>query len=168
MSKPPTRYALSFTTLEESLAALARLPRVLKEAHQRWARVRFVIEEAPDKRSISQNALQWRWCADAARQGDQSAEDYQAFCKLHFGMAIMCRDDERYAEACRAVLGELTYEQKLALMRHPFDWPVTRAMTKKQKTEYLDRVHQHFTGLGFQLTDPAVHGIDENDYRRAA
>lgn len=168
MSKQPTRYAVTAGTIEEALGALARIPGLLTQAFARWRRVRIVIEEAQDARSLSQNALQWKWCQEASRQGDQTAEEYQAWCKLHIGMAILCRDSDDYAEACQRVLGGLTYEQKLALMTHPFDWPVTRAMTKRQKTEYLDRVWQHFTSLGFRLTDPALKGINANDYKEAA
>ena len=153
----PKRYAVTAGTVEEGLAALARVPGMLHQAFSRWGRVRLVIEEDQDPRSIPQNALQWKWCQEAAQQGDQTAEEYQAYAKLHFGMSILCRDSEDYADACRQVLGGLTYEQKLALMRHPFDWPVTRAMTKRQLSEYLDRMYQHFTGLGFRLSDPELH-----------
>ena len=168
MSKGPKRYAVTASTIEEALGALARIPKLLSEAFVRWQRVRIVIEEAQDARSIAQNRLQWQWCQEASRQGDQTAEEYQAWCKLHIGMAILCRDSADYAEACQKVLGDLTYEQKLALMGHPFDWPVTRAMTKKQKTEYLDRVWQHFTGLGFRLTDPGLKGLAPAEYKEAA
>lgn len=168
MKRLPKRYVVSFSTIEESLAALARLPRILTEAHQRWSKVRFVVEEQPDQRSIPQNALQWRWCADAAKQGDQSAEDYQAFCKLHFGIPILRRDSEQYREAYDRIIKPLPYEQKLELMKAPFEWPVTRAMTKKQLTEHLDQVWQHFTSLGFQLTDPGLQGIGADHYREAA
>ena len=130
--------------------------------------VEIAIRRPKQKRTLNQNALQWKWCQEASEQGDQTASEYQAWCKLHIGMDILCRDDEDYAQACRNVLGELTYEQKLALMRHPFDWPVTRAMTKKQLAEYLDRVWQHFTGQGMRLTDPGLKGINANDYREVA
>lgn len=166
--KQPKRYAVTAGTIEEALGALARIPGLLTQAFARWRRVRIVIEEAQDARSIAQNRLQWQWCQEASRQGDQTPEEYQAWCKLHIGMAILCRDSSDYAEACQKVLGDLTYEQKLALMRHPFDWPVTRAMTKKQKTEYLDRAWQHFTSLGMRLTDPGLQGIGPDSYREAA
>lgn len=161
----PKRYVLNFATLEEGLAALSRLPGVMREAHQRWKRVRFVVEEAPDHRSIPQNSLQWRWCSDASKQGDQSAEDYQAYCKLHFGIPILRRDSAEYREAYDRIIKPLPYEQKLELQKAPFEWPVTRAMTKKQLTEYLDRVWQHFTGQGFRLTDPGLKGIGVDSYR---
>ena len=168
MGKQPKRYAVTASTIEEALGALARMPGMLTQAFSRWKRVRLVVEEAEDERTLNQNALQWKWCQEASRQGDQSASEYQAWCKLHIGMEILCRDSKEYADACRAVLGDLTYEQKLALMRHPFDWPVTRAMTKKQLAEYLDRVWQHFTALGMRLTDPGLKGINPSEYKEVA
>jgi hypothetical protein len=157
----PKRYAIVSGSFPESLTAIARLPGMLKEAHERWKRVRFVVEEAEDSRSIAQNKLQRKWCKEAAAQGDMTAEEYRGYCKLHFGMAILCRDSDQYLAACQKVLGGLTYEQKLALMMQPHDYPVTRGMTKRQKTEYLNECYQHFTGLGFRLTEPSLQGYEE-------
>lgn len=39
-------------------------------------------------------------------------------------------------------------------MMEPMDFPVTRLMTKAQKTAYLDSVHRHFSEKGIVLTDP--------------
>lgn len=153
------------SSVQEALAAVAKLPRVLTTAIQQWGQVEIVIQKHEPRRSLDQNALQWKWCQEASQQGDQTADEYQAWCKLHIGMVILCRDSKKYADACRQVLGDLTYEQKLALMRHPFDWPVTRAMNKKQKAEYLDRVWQHFTGLGMRLTDPNLRGFCPDEYK---
>lgn len=157
----PKRYAVTAGTIEEALAAIARLPGMLSQAFARWRRVRIVIEEAQDKRSIPQNALQWRWCTDAANQGDQSAADYQAFCKLHFGIPILRRDSAEYCDAYDRIIKPLPYEKKLEMMKAPLEWPVSRAMTKKQLTEYLDAVYQHFTGLGFRLTEPGLQGYEQ-------
>ncbi len=166
--REPKRYVATASTIEEALAAVAKFPGMLNQAFRRWKRVRMVIEEEPERRSLDQNALQWRWCSDAAQQGDMSAEDYQAFCKLHFGIPILRRDSERYCEAYDRILKPLLYEQKLELMKAPFEWPVTRGMTKKQLTEYLNRVYEHFTSLGFRLTDPGLQGIGPDQYREAA
>jgi hypothetical protein len=48
----------------------------------------------------------------------------------------------------------LPYTQKLALMMEPLDFPITRLMTTKQATAYLDGVHRHFSEKGIVLTDP--------------
>ena len=40
------------------------------------------------------------------------------------------------------------------MMQEPLDFPITRLMTVKQQTEYLDGVHRHFSDKGIILTDP--------------
>jgi len=112
------------------------------------------IGEFKDSRSKAQNRLQHQWWKDAESQGDQKAWEYRAYCKLHFGIPILRRDSREYRDAYDQVLRPLSYEHKLILMREPMDYPVTRAMTVKQHTEFLDMVKEHLNGLGFRLTDP--------------
>lgn len=162
----PKRYVMTASTLEEALASLGKLPGVLNQAFKRWRRIRFIVEEYQEKRSPDQNRLQRLWCKEAAAQGDTDAEYWRGYCKFHFGLKILCRDSDEYRAACKRVLGQLNYEQQIELMMEPHDYPVTRAMTKKQKTEYLDMCWQFFTGKGYRLTDPATRGME--DWRQAA
>lgn len=125
---------------------------------QRWLDSRrypytlSVVEGSP--RSTEQNKLQRKWLLEAEEQGDMTAEEYRAYCKLHFGVPIMRRDSEDFKEKYDRILKPHSYEDKLTMMMVPLDFPVTRAMTTKQKTEYLDAMYNHFRGLGFQLTEP--------------
>lgn len=167
MSKPKP-YISRAGTLQEALAAVARLPAIITEAISQWGAVEIVVRKREARRSLDQNRLQRLWCKEAGEQGDCDAEWYRGYCKYHFGLAILCRDSEEYREACKRVLGSLSYEQRIELMMEPHDYPVTRGMTKSQKTEYLDRIYQHFTGLGFRLTDPGLKGLDASQYREAA
>lgn len=105
-------------------------------------------------RSTEQNRLQRLWMREAEEQGDMTAEEYRGFCKLHFGVPIMRQQSEVFAEKYDRIIKPLSYEQKLELMMVPLDFPVTRLMTSKMKRRYLDRVYEHFTGLGFRMTDP--------------
>lgn len=105
-------------------------------------------------RSIEQNRLQRLWMNEAEEQGDMTAEEYRGRCKLEFGIPLMCEQSALFAEQWKRLFGHLTYEQKLALMAEPIDFPVTRLMTSRVKRRYLDKVHAHFTGLGFRMTDP--------------
>lgn len=169
MGKPADKPFVSrASTIAEALAAIGRLPSVLTQAIQQWGQVEIVVQKHEPKRSLDQNRLQRLWCKEAAQQGDCDAEWYRGYCKYHFGIAILCRDSDAYRDACKRVLGSLGYEQRIELMMEPHDYPVTRGMTKAQKTEYLDRCWQHFTSLGFRLTDPALKGINPNDYREVA
>lgn len=112
------------------------------------------ITEQGDERSAQQNRLQQLWHAEAAQQlRDETAEEKRAYCKLHFGVPIL-RSDEAFRAHYDRVIKPMDYQTKLALMMEPFDFPVTRLMTVKQKTEFLDRIYQHYTGLGVQLSHP--------------
>ena len=57
---------------------------------------------------------------------------------------------------CGAVVRPLPYEQKLALMMEPLDFPILRLMTTKQATAYLDAIHRHFSQKAIALTDPGA------------
>jgi hypothetical protein len=59
----------------------------------------------------------------------------------------------------RRLFSRFTYEEKLSLMMLPIDYPVTRLMLVKTKKKYLDKVYEHFTGVGFTLTDPKRFGV---------
>jgi hypothetical protein len=111
--------------------------------------------EAGRKRSTDQNRLQRQWMNDLASQlPDYDAEGWRAYCKLHFGIAIRKAADEEYADTYDKRIRPLPYELKLSLMRTPMDLPVTRDMSSKQMTQYLDQIHKHFTEQGVVLTDP--------------
>jgi hypothetical protein len=107
------------------------------------------------QRTLDQNRLQMMWHKEAAQQlGDETAEQKRAYCKLHFGVSILHAENEHFRAEYDRVMGPLPYETKLALMAVPFDFPVTRLMTKQQKSDYLEAVRQHYLSLGVQLTIP--------------
>ena len=106
-------------------------------------------------RTLEQNKLQRLWLNEAAEQlQDELAEDKRAYCKLHFGVPILRADDEKFCKAYDKIIRPLPYHQKLEMMKVPLDWPVTRLMTTKQKTQYLDKIYEHYTSLGVSLTQP--------------
>mgnify|MGYP003135696846 CR=1 FL=1 len=93
--------------------------------------------------------------ASKRAQGDQTATEYRAYCKLRFGVPILRRDSLEYRSKYDEIVRPMTYEHKLALMVEPFDFPVTSAMNVAQQSEFLDRIRDHFQELGFVLTDPS-------------
>lgn len=106
-------------------------------------------------RSTAQNRMQRRWMAEIAEQlGDITPEEARGYCKLHIGVPILRAGNEAFRIRYDEILKSLPYEQKLALMQEPLDLPVTRFMTTKQKTEYLDTVQRHFAEKGVILTVP--------------
>ncbi|MDF3606283.1 hypothetical protein PE067_09145 [Paracoccus sp. DMF-8] len=110
-------------------------------------------------RSNDQNHLQRLWCKEvAAQMGDRTAEEVRGHCKLHFGVPIMRRDHEGFAEKYDRIIKPLPYETKLEMMMEPLDFPVTRLMSRKQKTEYLDAFHAYWSQQGCVLTMPKEKG----------
>lgn len=107
------------------------------------------------KRSLLQNRLQRLWLNEIAEQlGDRTPEEVRGYCKLTIGVPILRAENETFRERYDAIVRPLPYEQKLSLMVEPLDFPITRLMTTKQATAYLDGVHRHFSEKGVVLTDP--------------
>ena len=106
-------------------------------------------------RSNEQNNLQWKWMQEASDQrSDMRADEYQAYCKLHFGIPILRAEDEDFKAQYDRLIRPMSYEEKLDIMGGVIDFPVTRLMNTEQTTRYLDAVYEHFTGLGVVLTNP--------------
>jgi hypothetical protein len=84
----------------------------------------------------------------------QTVEDLRAYCKLTIGVPILRAEDETFREKYDAVVRPLSYEKKIALMKEPLDFPVTRLMSTRQATAYLEGIHRHFSEQGLALTDP--------------
>ena len=93
---------------------------------------------------------------DIAEQMDDgtTAEEWRGYCKLHHGVAILKAGDEAFAEEYDRIIKPLPYEAKLKLMMEPFDFGITRRMSVKQQTQYLESVQREFAERGIQLTDP--------------
>lgn len=138
--------------------------RIVETEYERRQAIRFIEGhklpmtigiEAIGKRSARQNRLNRQWMLDIAGQMEGwSAEYTRGYCKLHFGIPILRADDEEFCREYDALVRPLPYEHKLKLMMVPFDFGVTRRMTTKQQTAYLDAVHRHFSEQGVSLTDP--------------
>ena len=139
-------------------------PRFLETDHDRRMLIRF-LEDQPlpltvsltkgGKRSLRQNKLQRLWINEIAEQlADQSPEEVRGYCKLTIGVPILRAENDTFRERYDAVVRPLPYEQKLALMMEPLDFPISRLMTTKQATAYLDGIHRHFSEKGIVLTDP--------------
>lgn len=105
-------------------------------------------------RSTAQNRLAQRWFTDIATQlGDQTHEDVRAECKLRFGVPILRAENAAFKVSYDRVIKGLPYEQKLDAIK-AFDLPVTRLMTVKQMTAFMDQMQKHWLGQGVRLTDP--------------
>ena len=105
-------------------------------------------------RTVAQNKLQRMWMLEAESQGDHTAEEYRAYCKLHIGVPILRSQDDDFKAAYDAVIRPLSYEKKIKAMMRPLDFSVSRLMTTKQFSEYSKGIYEHFTSKGIKLTDP--------------
>lgn len=110
-------------------------------------------------RTLDQNAL---WFALYQRISEMTpiglVDDARRYCKLHFGVPIMRRDDAGFRDAWNRMLLNLTYEEKLHLMGEcallgPDGFPVTRLFDRKQGIEYTDRIVDEFAARGVVLDD---------------
>lgn len=134
--------------------------RRIAKAAEHTARGRFIAlnklrQILGQQRTLEQNRLQMKWHKEAAEQlQNGSAKDMRAFAKLHIGVPILCAEDPEFKAEYDRVIGPLPYETKLALMVEPFDFPCTRLMSKRQKSEYLDELRLHYQNQGVQLTIP--------------
>jgi hypothetical protein len=104
-------------------------------------------------RSDAQRNLSQRWFTDIAMQlGDQTREDVRAQCKLDHGVPILRAENEAFRLSYGDVFQPLSYEAKLAAIK-AFDLPVTRLMTVKQMSAFMDDMQRQYAPL-VRLTDP--------------
>ncbi len=140
------------------------MDRVVETEQDRAMLVRFIERQklpftasvtAGKHRTTAQNRLQRQWMQEIAQQlGDTTAEEIRGYCKLTIGVPILRAENEAFCARYDEIVKPLPYEQKLAMMMEPLDLPVTRIMTTKQKTAYLDGVLKHFAERGILLTVP--------------
>lgn len=123
----------------------------------------FTVTIAEGKqRTTPQNKLQRKWISEIAEQfGDRTPEEVRGDCKLRLGVPILREENEAFRVAYDTHVKPLPYEQKLAFMMEPLDFPVTRLMTTVQSKRYLDAIHRHYSAQGIVLTDPDPMGLNQ-------
>ena len=145
--------------------------RTIENEYERKLLLRFLEQqklpfsvtiETGRRRSIEQNRLQRLWMRELSEQMGETPEYWRGFCKLTIGVPMLRSENDDFRAKYDKVVRPLKYEQKLAIMMEPLDLPVTRIMSTKQKTEYLDQIFRHFSEQGVVLTLPP------DKYARAA
>jgi hypothetical protein len=119
------------------------------------------IKTGEPKRTEKQNRLLYQWYKDIEEQGDQTASEARAECKLTIGVPILRAGNDDFKIQYDEIIRPLEYIEKLALMLEPICLPVTSLMSVKMLTQYLDQVWQKYSENGYQLTDPATLGIED-------
>lgn len=111
------------------------------------------------KRSHLQNKLQRKWCNEVAEQSNEFAPEYvRGFCKLTMGVPILRAENDDFCAKYDRIIKPHTYEEKIEMMMEPLDFPVTRLMSTKQKTDYLDAIYKYWSEKGMRLTHPDEQG----------
>jgi hypothetical protein len=137
--------------------------RIIENEYERKMLIRFIEEHelpmtvgisAGRRRSVEQNKLQRKWMMEIAEQLGDDAECWRGYCKLHIGVPILRNENDDFREKYDRVIRPLSYEHKLSAMMIPLDLPVTRIMTTKQKSSYLDGIIKYFGERGVILTMP--------------
>lgn len=104
-------------------------------------------------RTLDQNALAFQLYTDLHRAKPDtfpSVNDARAYCKLHFGVGIRRQEADFNETYCKMIRNRFTYEEKLALMIEPVDFPVTRHMNKKQFGEFVEAIKAAFPDVYFR------------------
>lgn len=92
--------------------------------------------------SIEQNSGVYAlYKAIALAMDDRTPRDVKRECKLCHGVPMLRAADPEYRAVYDAVLKPLPYERKLGAMDY---WPVTRLMTKAQKSDYIDEIQRQY------------------------
>lgn len=122
----------------------------------------FTITVSKDKRrTTAMNRTIHLWFKEIAQQcGDQSEADVKADCNLTYGVPIKRRDDEEWAAAFGYLFDALNKPSKIKALRI-LDVPVTRDMTVKQLSEYMDQMSRDYREAGVFLTDPELQKYQE-------
>lgn len=115
---------------------------------------RCVVAVGDESRTQAQNRTIHKWFGEiAAHRGDVTALEVKAECNLAYGVQIKRRDDPEWNSAFGYIFDNLNYPSKLKAMRI-LDIPVTRNMSVKQLTEYMDAMQAFYTTQGIRLTIP--------------
>lgn len=141
--------------------SLPKIAEVVKQLTELFNNHKYVIVtlRIGKDRTLDQNALWFAMYKRIAQMTQIGTEDdARNYCKLHFGVAIMLRDDEEFRDGWYKMIRHLPYEEKLKLMGAnpllgPEGFPVTRLFNRKQGIEYTDRIVAEFSGRGVVFDD---------------
>lgn len=113
----------------------------------------FELREDKSTRSEKQNRLMHKWYDELAKGTGHGLAYETHYCKLHFGVPIVRRENAVYQKKYDKLIKHLAYEDKLEMMEF---WPVTRKpfMDTRMMTEYLETIDRYAAEQGIVLTHP--------------
>lgn len=101
-----------------------------------------------DIRSLDQNRLAWAWYKEIETFQHEDAGWGHNYCKLTIGVPILRAESEKFRNLYDRHLKPMSYEAKIEAIELI---DVTKAMTTKQMTTYLDTVQRHWAAQGLVL-----------------
>ena len=108
------------------------------------------IVDAGD-RSLAANRLAFAWYKSIGKQTGDDSHWVRCFCKLTFGVPILCEHNDDFSDWCGHVLYKMSYPTQIDSMV----WiEVTRLFTVKQFTQYLTDIEHHYGSEGISLPHP--------------
>lgn len=111
-----------------------------------------IEQGAAEKRTLSQNALQFKWASEVAKQrGDVAALDVQHEWKLNIGVPILREEDASFNKYCGFALDVFPYEYQLKAMKF---LAISSIMTTKQMARFMDAIERTCRAEGFAITEP--------------
>lgn len=119
--------------------------------------LRVVIDQKQDDRSAAQNRLMWMWLGQIEKKNGTHKDQLHFEFKKKFLVFIYRRDDQEFAETCKAIamLRQNECEEYRVIAEQVIRLCSTTKLSVKQMTEYLNCVHDFtVTKLGIYLTVP--------------
>jgi len=119
--------------------------------------LRVVIDQKQDDRSTAQNRLMWMWYGQIEKKTGQDKDSLHYEFKKRFLIYIYRRDDQEFAEMCKAIakVKQSEPDEYETIGKQVIRLCSTTKATVKQMTEYLNCVHDFtVTQLGIHLTVP--------------
>ena len=119
--------------------------------------LRVVIDQKQEDRSTAQNRLYWMWLGQIEKKNGTHKYQLHFEFKKKFLVFIYRRDDQEFAETCKAIamLKQNECEEYRVIAEQVIRLCSTTKLSVKQMTEYLNCVHDFtVTKLGIHLTVP--------------
>lgn len=113
-----------------------------------------VSKLAGANRSHAQNRTAHAWYSQIAGwDGDHTAAQAKAHCKMTHGKQILIRDNPEWQAKWEPLYGPLDYETEVKLFEC---LPVTSVMRVKQMNEFMNAVQLEYRVQGIPLIDPEM------------
>lgn len=123
--------------------------------------LRVVIDQKQDDRSAAQNRLYWMWLGQIEKKNGTHKDQLHFEFKKKFLVFIYRRDDQEFAETCKAIamLKQNECEEYRVIAEQVIRLCSTTKLSVKQMTEYLGYVHD------FAVVKLGVHLIVPDDLK---